>query len=359
MEAFENLTRILVVRLAGIGDVIMLAPAVRVLRRAFPKAQITLLVSRAGAAAAGLLAEVDEVFVHRALWQEARQGMPFNPAREQDFINELRRRDFEAAFLFTSFFQSPFPSAYACYLAGIPLRIAQSQAFGGGLLTHWVRPLPDSAHQVDRNLQLLKEVGIPVGGPGATALRVVIGQDVQTGVDTLLRARGVRGGFVVIAPGATCTARCYPLARYIDVAARLQETGHRVVVVGGSRDQAAGDAIVAAVPGAVSLCGWTTLADLAALLRRARLLITNDSGPMHIGDAVACPMVILYSGSELKKPWRPRGAPAHLLRRPTACSPCYRSECPYDRECLAIAPADVVGEVMGLLGETVREVADG
>ncbi len=359
MEAFENLTRILVVRPDNIGDVIMLSPALRALRRTYPRARITLMASRAGAAAAGLLAEVDEVFVHRALWQDARQEMPLNPAREQEFIDELRRRDFDAAFLFTSFSQSPFPPAYVCYLAGIPLRIAQSREFGGGLLTHWVRPLPDSTHQVDRNLHLLKEVGIPVGGSGAAALRVLVSQDVQAGVDNLLRERGVRGGFVAIAPGATCSARRYPLARYIDVAARLQETGHRVVVVGGSGDQAAGDALVAAVPGVVSLCGRTTLADLAALLRRARLLIANDSGPMHIGDAVACPMVILYSGTELEEQWRPRGAPARLLRRPTACSPCYRFECPYDRECLAIAPADVVGEVMGLLGESLREVADG
>lgn len=359
MEAFGNLTRILVVRLDNIGDVIMLSPALRALRRAFPKARITLMVSRAGAVAAGLLPEVDEVFVHRALWQDVRGEMPLKPAREQELVEEIGRRQFDAAFIFTSFSQSPFPAAYVCYLAGIPLRIAQSREFGGGLLTHGVRPLVDSTHQVDRNLHLLKESGVPVGGAGATALRVFIPQGTQAAVDGLLREHGLHGSFVVIAPGATCSARRYPLARYVDVAARLAQTGHRVVVVGGPLDQAAGDAIVAAVPGAVSLCGRTSLAELAALLRRARLLIANDSGPMHIGDAVSCPMVILYSGTELEEQWRPRSAPARLLRRPTACSPCYRFECPYDRECLAIAPTEVVSEVMSLLGETLREVADG
>ncbi len=359
MEAFQNLTRILVVRLDNIGDVIMLSPALRALRRAFPRARITLMVSRAGAVAAGLLPEVDEVFVHHALWQDARGEMPLKPAREQELIEEIRRREFGAAFLFTSFSQSPFPPAYVCYLAGIPLRVAQSREFGGGVLTHWVRPLPDSAHQADRNLHLLKEVGIPVGGPGATALRVFISQGAQAAVDGLLREHNLHAGFVVLAPGATCSARRYPLARYVDVAARLQKTGHRVVVAGGPGDQAAGDTIVAAVPGVVSLCGQTSLAELAALLHRARLLIANDSGPMHIADAVSCPMVIVYSGTELEEQWRPRSAPARLLRRPTACSPCYRFECPYDRECMAIAPADVVSEVIGLLGETLREVADG
>lgn len=357
MEAFKDVTHALVVRLDNIGDVVMLSPALRSLRRAMPKARLTLMVSPAGAAAAALLPEVDEIFVQRALWQDARGAMPFQPEREQDLVQELRRRRCDAAFIFTSFSQSPYPAAYLCYLAGIPLRVAQSREFGGGVLSHWVRPLPDATHQVDRNLHLLKEVGFAeVGG---RALRLKVDREAEARVEALLRTHGVRRGFVVIAPGATCSARRYPLARYGDVAARLQAMHHNVVIAGGVADQEAGQAIAGAVPGVVSLCGQTSLAELVALLRRARLLIANDSGPMHIGDAVCCPMVILYSGTELEEQWRPRFAPTRLLRRPTACSPCYRFECPYDRECLAISPSEVASQALALLGESVREVADG
>ena len=359
MDAFKDAARILLMRLDNIGDVVMLSPAVRALRRAAPRARISLMASAAGAAVAGLLPGLDEVFVHRALWQDARGDMAFDPRREQEWVRDLAARGFDVAVIFTSFSQSPFPAAYACYLAGIPARIAQSREFGGGVLTHWVRPLPDSAHQVDRNLHLLKEAGVAVGGPGANSLRLAVPREARGRAEAMLRERGVRGDFVVIAPGATCAARRYPAEQYALVAAGLKALGRQVVVVGGPKDLAIGETVAAAAPGSVSLCGQTGLAELAALLQRSRLLVANDSGPMHIADAVGCPMVVLYSGTELEEQWRPRTAPARILRRPTACSPCYRFECPYDLECLRIAPGEVVAQARALLGETLREVADG
>ena len=359
MDAFKDAARILLVRLGNIGDVVMLSPAVRALRRAAPRARLTLLASPAGATVAGLLSGLDEVLVHRALWQDARGDIAFDSKHEQEWVRDLAVHGFDAVFIFTSFSQSPFPAAYACYLAGIPIRIGQSREFGGGVLTRWVRPLADSAHQVDRNLHLLKEAGIPVGGPQASALRLAVPAGARARVEAKLRELGVRGDFVVIAPGATCAARRYPAWRYGVVAAGLEALDRQVVVVGGPKDQAIGEVVVAAARGTVSLCGQTDLAELAAVLQRARLLIANDSGPMHIADAVGCPMVVLYSGTELEEQWRPRTAPARILRRPTACSPCYRFECPYGLECLRIAPGEVVAQARALLGETLREVADG
>lgn len=359
MEALRDAARLLAVRLDNIGDVVMLSPALRALKRAAPKARLTLMVSPAGAAAAELLVEVDEIVVHRALWQDARGDMKHDPGREQLLIEELRAPRFDAVFVFTSFSQTPFPAAYACYLAGIPIRVAQSREFGGGVLTHWVRPLPDATHQVDRNLHLLTEVGVGLPVAGARTLRLNVTHEAQAQADALLREAGIRGGFVAVAPGATCSARRYPEERYKEVAARLRQAGHDVVIVGGPKDVQVGQGLAEGLPGVLSLCGRTRLSELAGVLRRARLLIANDSGPMHVGDAMGCPMVILYSGTELEEQWRPRNAPVRLLRRPTACSPCYRFECPYDRECLAIAPGDVVAEVLTLLAETTREVADG
>lgn len=358
MDAFKSVARVLLVRLGNIGDVLMVSPAVRALRRAWPGAGVTLMASPAGATVAGLVPGIDEVFVHRALWQDAHGDMAFDPSREQALVRELARRSFNAVLIFTSFSQSPFPPAYACYLAGIPVRIGQSREFGGGVLTHWVRPPADDVHQVDRNLHLLREVGIPVSGPDAAATRISVTRAAHAQAQMLLQEQGVRGDFVVIAPGATCSARRYPEGRYAAVAAGLRQAGRVVIVVGGPQDTACG-AAVASASGAASLCGQTDVAVLAALLARARLLIANDSGPMHLADAVGCPMVILYSGTDLESQWRPRRAPSRILRRPTACSPCYRFTCPYDLECLAIPPAEVVAHAQGVWGETLREAADG
>jgi ADP-heptose:LPS heptosyltransferase len=81
-----------------------------------------------------------------------------------NLIEALSQRRFDAAIIFTSFLQSPYPPAYVCYLAGITVRAGQSQEFGGSLLTHWVRPLPDRTHQVDRNLFLLESLGVEIAG---------------------------------------------------------------------------------------------------------------------------------------------------------------------------------------------------
>jgi ADP-heptose:LPS heptosyltransferase len=91
---------------------------------------------------------------------------------------------------------------------------------------------------------------------------------------------------------------------------------------------------------------------MAAVLRRSRLVLANDSGPMHLADAFGRPMVILFSGTEIEEQWRPRGAPARLLRRPTDCAPCYRFHCPFQMECLDIPPEEVVAAALDLLEQT-------
>src|SRR5512146_2310866 len=151
----DSLQRILAIRLDNIGDVVMTGPALRALRQAYPSARITLMASPAGSQVIPLLPWVDDGITWRAVWQDIGQNVPVEPEKEYQRVELLKERDVEAAFIFTSFSQSPYPPAYACYLAGIPIRAGQSPEFGGGLLSHWVRPLDQAAYQVDRNLHLL------------------------------------------------------------------------------------------------------------------------------------------------------------------------------------------------------------
>ncbi|MCA9874736.1 MAG: hypothetical protein KC441_13795 [Anaerolineales bacterium] len=180
---WASVRRLLVIRLDNIGDVILLGPALRALRQALPQAAITLLASPAGSKAASLLPWVDEVIVHRAVWQDISQHVPHDPAREMAFIDMLRQRHFDAAVIFTSFSQSPYPPAHVCYLAGIPLRLGQSPAFGGGILSDWVKPQPDDTHQAERNLFLLESVGFQVTD---RQLELQVAPDVQAAADRLL-----------------------------------------------------------------------------------------------------------------------------------------------------------------------------
>ena len=210
---WERLKRVLVVRLDNIGDLVMLGPALRSLRKALPDSHITALITKAGAKIVPLLPWVDEHIVCRPIWQEISPSITFDASGDLRLAEGLRARRFDAAFIFTSFSQSPYPPAFVCYLAGIPVRVGQSKEFGGRVLTEWVKAPPDEMHQVDRNLFLLQSAGAPVDGH---RLELCIPENDQRAADTLLREAGVDpfAPFVVVAPGASCAARRYDGARF-------------------------------------------------------------------------------------------------------------------------------------------------
>lgn len=333
----------------------MLGPALRALKRSLPHSHLTLMVTRAGNKVTPMLPWVDDVILHRPIWQEISPDVEFDPERDREMAAMLRSRDFDAAVIFTSFSQSPYPPAYLCYLAGIPVRLGQSKEFGGRVLTHWSKSPPDDLHQVDRNLFLLESAGLEAG---ERSLELRIPEEDEKAAQRLLNGCGLADGesFIALAPGASCAARRYHQVRFARVASLLtRETGLPQVVVGSKREAGAAERLSdsPARNGKQALALGTPVAVMAAILRRADLLIANNSGPMHIADAFGTPMVILYSGAESRQQWRPRSAPVALLTRPAACSPCHRMECPYAMECLDIPPEEVVEQAMTLLQKRV------
>jgi ADP-heptose:LPS heptosyltransferase len=101
-------------------------------------------------------------------------------------------------------------------------------------------------------------------------------------------------------------------------------------------------------PGDVGLAGALDVPALAALLQGARVAVTNNSGGMHLADAVGTPVVALFAGTEDEAQFAPRSVPARLLRVPTPCAPCRAFTCPFAHECLDVTPqavADAVREV--------------
>ena len=320
-QAWCGVRRVLVVRLDNVGDVVMAGPALRALRKALPDARLTLMASPAGAAAAPLLPWIDDVLVHRAVWQDASGSMPLDPGREIALVERLRAGRFDAAVILTSFRQSPYPAAYACYLAGIPIRLGRSGQFGGSILSPCVPPVDDAVHQVERNLSLLEARAIP---------------------------RWAR--FVLLVPGASAAARRYDAGRFRSVAGMLADcAGLRVVVAGSEREAGLVVEVASARPSIVALAGRTDVPALAALVARAAVVVCNDSGPMHLADALRTPAVVLFSGTDLESQWAPRSTRSALLRRPTDCSPCYAFHCPYGLPCLDVPPEKVVTETLALL----------
>jgi ADP-heptose:LPS heptosyltransferase len=334
--------KLLLLRLDNIGDVIMTSPALRALRSHFPTAHLTLMASPAGALAAPLLPWIDEVLPYRTLWQDL-GNLAFDPTREWQLIQTLQQHQFDAALIFTSFSQSPHPPALLCALAGIPLRVGESKETDLGTLTHAISPLPETIHQVDRNLGLLEGLGLKVSD---RHLSIQIPSDIHQQIQQALPFP-----YLLLNPWTSCPSRNYPADRFAQAALELsQHTGWPVVLTGvvGDRDRAVrlmdilGDR-------ALNWVGKTNLIELAALVDQAQLVITNNTSTMHLADATQTPNVILFAGTEHQSQWIPRHSSSIVLNRSTLCSPCYSFTCSHQLECLDIAPEAIVEAGINLI----------
>jgi ADP-heptose:LPS heptosyltransferase len=211
-------------------------------------------------------------------------------------------------------------------------------------LTHAVAPAADELHQVERNLRLIEAVGFEVKN---RRLGLAISDQARRRAASLQQ----NAPYILLNPWTSCPSRNYSLERFGLAARQLSQiTGWKIVVTGVERDRQHLPPLLAILgKRAIDLVGATTLAELAALIEAAKLVLTNNTSAMHIADAVNTPSLVLFAGTELESQWQPRYSPTRLLRRSTVCSPCYTFTCPYDLQCLDISPDAVVAAGLELL----------
>jgi lipopolysaccharide heptosyltransferase II len=335
--------KLLCVRLDSIGDVLMTTPAIRACRESFD-CRITLLTSGAGAAVARLVPEIDAGMVFAAPWMK-----PVCARADEAMIELLKAERFDAAAIFTVYSQSPLPAAYLCYLAGIPLRLAHCRENPYQLLSDWV-PDPEPAtvirHEVQRQLDLVASVGARTGNE---RLSFAVPEAARDTVRAMFPGRA--RPLVVLHPGATAASRRYPPEQYARAADLvIEETGCQAVFTGdaGERDLVLGIQASMRRP-SVSLVGRLDLAGLGALIERADLLISNNTGPAHIAAAVGTPVVDLYALTNPQHtPWQVQ---SRVLYHDVPCRNCYKSVCPQGHhDCLRrVAPETVASAAVELL----------
>lgn len=342
---WDGVRRVLVIRPDNLGDVLMTGPALSALRRAVPEARIELLASPAGAAAAPLLPWLDDVLVESVSWQRlGADPAAGDRSADSELVRELAHRRYDVALVLTSFSQSPWPAGYVCQLAGVPVRAGMSKEFGGAALTHWVPSPPDELHQVDRALHLLARLGVAETG---TALEVTVPPAAEAAARAAL-GPAARWPYAVLLPGASCSARCYPVQRYHTVARLLADAGITVVAAGTAKEQALVERAVNGVPGGLALAGVLDVPALAALLAGARVVVTNNSGGAHLADAVRAPVVVLFAGTEQVEQYQPRSTTAEVLTVPVSCAPCRQLSCPFGLPCLDLPPETVAAVALRL-----------
>ncbi|HEX6707272.1 MAG TPA: lipopolysaccharide heptosyltransferase II [Albitalea sp.] len=343
-RAWLDARNLLLVRTDNLGDVVMTSPAIAAIKQTSPSARVTLLASRAGAAALPHIPALDDALVYDAPWTQGNGAHDIEADRQ--LIDMLAQRRFDAAIVFTVCTQSALPAALMCRLAGIPLRLAHCRENPYDLLTHWV---PDTEvcatgmrHEVARQLDLVRSVGFHAADERmqfrypAAAVLSMRRKFVQAGGD-LLRP------YVVVHPGATAASRRYPAERFgIAAHAIVDATGCQVVFTGGADEQSLIATAQAQLerPG-VSLAGQLTLGELAALIAGAQVIVSNNSGPVHIAAAVGTPVAVLYALTNPQHtPWR---VPARVLNHDVPCRNCLKSVCPQGHhDCLQRVEPDAV-----------------
>jgi ADP-heptose:LPS heptosyltransferase len=254
-----------------------------------------------------------------------------------------RLRGFDRALIFTSYHQSPLPTALLLRLAGIPWIGAISEDYPGSLLDLRHR-VPDDIPEPERALSLSLAAGLtlPAGDDGR--LRV---HD--------LPSNPYPGEYVVLHPGTAVPARAWPAERFAQVARMLAAEGHRVVVTGSAAERRLTRTV--AGPWALDLGGRTDLATLGAVIAGAQTLVVGNTGPAHLAAAVGTPVVSLFAPTVPAVRWAPYRVPQILLGdQQAACRNTRATSCPIPgHPCLSSVTAD---EVVRAVEKLIESRAD-
>ncbi|WP_128546339.1 glycosyltransferase family 9 protein [Larkinella soli] len=297
---------ILCVRPDNLGDVLMTTPAFRALKEAVPGRRLTLLTSSAGAGIACAVPEIDAVITFDLPWVQTPEGS--GPDRVMELVQQLRGRQFDGAVIFNVQSQNPLPSALVCYLAGIPRVLGYCRENPYQLMTDWV-PDPEvlvaTRHEVDRQLDLVAAVGSRTAD---RRLSLTVSETARRQAGEALRNAGVRTNepWVVLHAGVSEAKRQYGAANFSRVARRLtEEKGCQVVLTGSAAEQENAEAIRQAVGKNVyNLAGAFSLDVFVALIAQAPVVLSNNTGPVHIAAAVGTPVVVAYARTNPQHtPW--------------------------------------------------------
>jgi len=315
--------RILVVKTHAIGDLLMVTPSIAALRLLFPRAQIAVLTGIWSADVLRGNPDVDEVIElpDDLLFKHSIGGL-------LRLAKRLRGMRFDLA----AIFQPSAPVHAIAALAGVPRRVGFDLNGSGFSLTTRLPWSPNSGRFIgDNYMDLPRQLGFDGTAPG----NVLVLSDAEKGAafDKHLTEYVNRGQrLIAVCPGGgknprdRVDAKRWPADRFANVAQTLaQETGSRVLVLGGQDDEAALDAVIDRIPFKGICPRETTVRELACLISFCSLVVTNDSAPVHIAAALEVPCVTIY-GPTNALAVGPRVATHHVVKSSAECSPCYSNE---------------------------------
>jgi heptosyltransferase I len=370
----RDFRKILLIKLSAVGDVVQTIPLLNALRRRYPTAQIDWLVKPA-------LAELlrENPAISSIIEFGGEDGSFVNYARlagrlranAYDLVLDMQGQLRTALFVLATGapvrigFDRPRASVWDASPREFPAE-ARKHAWQGAREGSWLAythhiPIPTlDIHAVDRYLSIGPMLGFPASQPDFS---FPLAQEASKRVEALLRERGLAGApLLTIAPGTIWETKHWGTEKFADVAQHFLRKGFAVALMGSRRERAVCEDVARLAPGAVDIAGETTLAELAALIRRSTISVTNDSGPMHLAVALERPVVGIFGPTD--PVWiGPYGHPDNALRAGVPCSPCLLrqlSRCHYGHVCMERVSASAVIERMEqVLGASSTDARSG
>ncbi|HEY4327160.1 MAG TPA: glycosyltransferase family 9 protein [Mucilaginibacter sp.] len=321
MTNWESCKNILCILPDNVGDLIMTGPALGALKESFG-AHITVIASPKGEDITKHMPEIDDTMIFDLPWMKVQDNSETTDINW--LVEEIKQRKFDAAVIFTMYNQNSTPAALLCYLAGIPKRLAYCSENPYQLLTDWI---PDREpewdgdrehysfikHQVKRGLDLVKTVNA-IAGCERFALKK--NEESWSNVKDKLASIGVDTDrkWILMHPGVNDIKREYPSDKWIDAGREIiEEFDCQVIFTGSSDEKAVTDYFRDKTsPNSFSAAGLFNLNEFILLIDRSPLVISVNTGAIHIASAVSTPVVVLYAlTTPQRTPWR---SPCKVLK---------------------------------------------
>lgn len=324
--------RYLVVRLTALGDILHTVPAVAALRMAHPRAKIDWVVERKWAPVLEGSPAINEVipFDRRSMWGAI------------ECVQRLRENRYACAIDF----QGLYKSSLLAYLSDTPRRIGFDRNWAreeGAAMFYTERVVPAGRHVAELNYSLAERAGASRPAAPDYPLRVPAGG--AASVRARLHDLGIGGSYIVVGPGGSWRAKCWPAARFGELCREL-EVAHNlpVVVICGPGEKLLCEEVVRSAAPARPAVIATTIEELMGLLAHAQFLVAVDSGPLHLAAALGTPVVGLFGPTDPARngPFAPGAIVVHKAR-PEEIS--YKRRTDYSEAMLRITVADVLSAV--------------
>jgi heptosyltransferase-2 len=322
-----------------VGDTILTYPTVQNLKALFPRSHVTILVANDLVDLWKTFPYVDEIIPFqtkkgfKSVWEDL------------NLCQVLRERKFDVAVVLPRSFRS----ALHVWLARIPMRFGYRDEGRSLFLTHGIARTKGvlHVHRIHYYLKLLNALGTIDTRP---LPRVFLREEDRKWADGMLENLGLLDGRPLIAmnPGATYgLAKCWYPDRFGELGKRLvRNWKSSILLFGKEGERTISREILGHFQGSgIDLTGKTNLLQLAALLERCRVLVTNDTGTMHVAAAVGTPVVALFGSTDptTTGPW---GEGHTVVKKDVPCSPCLKRVCPTDHRCMDLITVDDVEEVI-------------